>query len=85
MTVPAAVVVPGPPAPSPEPGLSPEAVVEGVLGHAMHVMALELKPHPTRPKDALPRLAGIDEPAQQLGIIKVAKALGLTFHFKPAA
>ena len=52
MTVPAAVVVPGPPAPSPEPGLSPEAVVEGVLGHAMHVMALELKPHPTRPKDS---------------------------------
>ena len=31
-------------------------------------MALELKPHPARPHGALPRLVGINELAQQLGM-----------------
>jgi excisionase family DNA binding protein len=43
-------------------------VIEDVLGHEMHVMTLELKPHSARPQGALPRLVGIDELAQQLGM-----------------
>jgi excisionase family DNA binding protein len=34
----------------------------------MHPMALELKPHSARHPGALPRLVGIDELAQQLGM-----------------
>jgi excisionase family DNA binding protein len=43
-------------------------VIEDVLGHGMHVMALEPKPHPARPHGALARLVGIDELARHLGI-----------------
>jgi excisionase family DNA binding protein len=43
-------------------------VIEDVLGHEMHVMALELKAHPARPHGALPRLVAINELAQQLGM-----------------
>ena len=43
-------------------------MIEDVLGHEMHVMALELKPHPARPPGALPRLVGIDELAEHLGM-----------------
>ena len=43
-------------------------MIEDVLGHEMHAMALELKAHPARPHGALPRLVAINELAQQLGM-----------------